>query len=278
MKVFISWSGATSKALAAEIRDWLPAVIQAVQPYFSPDDIAKGSRWGSEIAKELDAASVGIICLTPDNLQAPWILFEAGALAKKLDKARVCPIVFGLSPTDVKDPLAQFQAARFDKAEIKKLVKMMNAGLGESALDETVLATVFDMWWPKLEESVNEILANPEEEAEDLRTERDILEEILALSRRSTRQPRTSRGIHPEAVAELATSYLQLCDSCHENPLMHKLLSDMFPCVSHIAMRGGSDRDYLPMVEQAKSLLAKSVSDMEETATSLEDEEQEEVD
>ena len=123
------------EALASAFRDWLPAVIQAVKPYFSPDDITKGARWEAEIAKELDDSSVGLICLTSDNLEAPWIMFEAGALAKQLDKARVCPIVFGIAPTDVKDPLAQFQASRFDRDEIKKVVKMINDQLGSDALE-----------------------------------------------------------------------------------------------------------------------------------------------
>ena len=81
MKVFISWSGETSKGLAEALREWLPAVIQAVNPYFSPDDVSKGSRWSSEISKELEDSAIGIICLTKENLEAPWIMFEAGALS-----------------------------------------------------------------------------------------------------------------------------------------------------------------------------------------------------
>jgi hypothetical protein len=54
MKVFISWSGERSRAIADVMRRWLPSVLQSVRPYFSPDDVAKGSRWSSEIAKELE--------------------------------------------------------------------------------------------------------------------------------------------------------------------------------------------------------------------------------
>ncbi len=41
MDVFISWSGELSKKIAEAIRDWIPCVIQAVKPYYSPDDISR---------------------------------------------------------------------------------------------------------------------------------------------------------------------------------------------------------------------------------------------
>ena len=116
MDVFISWSGKTSGELAKVLRDWLPSVIQAVKPYFSTDDIEKGTRGNTMLAKELEGAGIGILCLTRENLEAPWIMFEAGSLSKSLDTSRVCPILFGdLSTTDLKGPLTQFQAAKFNK-------------------------------------------------------------------------------------------------------------------------------------------------------------------
>src|SRR5580704_6319798 len=114
MKVFISWSGDASRAIADSLRKWLPGVLQAVRPYFSPDDITKGARWEGEISKELAASRIGLLILTSENIEAPWLLFEAGALAKNLEKSKVCPLLFGVEPTDVKGPLVQFQAAKFN--------------------------------------------------------------------------------------------------------------------------------------------------------------------
>lgn len=54
MKVFISWSGELSQQLGTAFKDWIPDVLQAVHPYFTPEDIKKGERWNSEIARELD--------------------------------------------------------------------------------------------------------------------------------------------------------------------------------------------------------------------------------
>ena len=186
MKVFISWSGDRSRAIADVQRQWLPSVLQAVRPYFSPDDVAKGSRWSSEIAKELDASRVGLLVITPENQEAPWLLFEAGALAKNLDRSKVCPLLFGgMEPTDVKGPLVQFQAAQFSKDEMKRVTKMINGELADAALAPHVLDDVFEMWWPKLEKLVAKELEGADASDEQgRRSERDLLEEVLALARR----------------------------------------------------------------------------------------------
>ena len=75
MRVFISWSGAHSEKLGEVLRNWLPSVLQLVKPYFTPSDIEKGARWNTEIAKELETAEVGILCVTRDNLHSDWVMF-----------------------------------------------------------------------------------------------------------------------------------------------------------------------------------------------------------
>lgn len=199
-KVFISWSGELSKKLAEEVRLWLPGVLQFVKPYFTPNDIEKGTRWSTEIANELESSNAGIICLTKDNITKPWILFEAGALSKNFGKANVCTILFNLDNADLTGPLTSFQATRFDKTDFKKLLATINNTGGESKLESAVLNDVFEMWWPKLELKINEILKNHVEENnnDNVRSERDILEEVLELTRiNSKRLPRrgeVSRG------------------------------------------------------------------------------------
>jgi hypothetical protein len=97
MKVFISWSGNYGKAFAKLLHAWLPSVLQAVRPYFSPDDIAKGARWSNEISAELDGSQVGIIILTREAIAAPWIMFEAGALSKNVANPRLYQFYWTLS-------------------------------------------------------------------------------------------------------------------------------------------------------------------------------------
>ncbi|MFC1759319.1 toll/interleukin-1 receptor domain-containing protein [Planctomycetota bacterium] len=203
-KVFISWSGDLSRHLAEALREWLPSVLQFVKPYFTPADIEKGARWGSDIAGELESSDVGIICLTKDNTQKPWILFEAGALSKSLDKAKVCTVLFDLDTTDLKGPLTIFQHTKFQADEFKKLIRSINNTGGDLKLDDGVLNDVFDMWWPKLEEKVNAILKNHKNDAPTAdRPERDMLEEILELTRLGVRERRDPREIHPKHLDEL---------------------------------------------------------------------------
>jgi hypothetical protein len=186
MRVFLSWSGSFSEKIAEEFRKWLPSVLQTVKPYFSPKDIEKGTRWSSEIAKELSACSVCIIFLTRENLSSNWIMFESGAISKSLDKSKVCPILFDIDPTDVQGPLSQFQLTKFGKEEIKKLFDTINTSLESNRLDDAVASSVFEKWWPDLEEKIKYIIKEYNESARDkgdVRTDRDLIEEILLITR-----------------------------------------------------------------------------------------------
>lgn len=249
MRVFISWSGDTSKSIAEALRAWLPSVLQAVKPYFSPDDIAKGSRWSSEIAKELEECQVGLLCLTTSNLEAPWLMFEAGALSKSLSAARVCPLLFGVDPSDVKGPLVQFQAAPFSKEEMKKAVKTMNLELGASALSADVLENVFEKWWPELESKVEKILAEiPDSKKKSVRSDRDILEEILARVR-AVPSFAPQAHIHPTAVEDMLRHLDRLMSAINDLPaderiLVTEALQALSAPVRHIAQRLRPEMDF----------------------------------
>jgi TIR domain-containing protein len=118
MKVFISWSGAKSGALAETLRSWLPDVMQVVKPWMSRSDVEAGARWNRDIDKQLEETNFDIICLTKSNCNAPWILFEAGALAKTIANSFVCPYLIDMNPSDVPNgPLTQFQAKRANDKE-----------------------------------------------------------------------------------------------------------------------------------------------------------------
>jgi hypothetical protein len=57
--------------------------MQFVEPFVSSEDIAKGTRWGNEITRQLESCQFGIICLPNANVGSEWVHFEAGAIAQK---------------------------------------------------------------------------------------------------------------------------------------------------------------------------------------------------
>lgn len=155
MRLFISWSGPRSKAFAEYLQRWLKKTIQAVEPWLS-SEIPKGARWSVEIAARLEQSEFGIVCLTRDNLHAPWILFEAGALSKK-QKTRVCTILLGVDPDMIEGPLEALQHTRTSKVEMLALARTVNEctrSLGENALSEEVLGEAFESHWPELRRAI----------------------------------------------------------------------------------------------------------------------------
>lgn len=199
MKAFISWSGERSHAIAEALHDWLPTVIQAIRPWMSTTDIEKGARWSSDITRHLEESSVGIICLTIDNLESSWVHFEAGALSKTLDKSFVCPYLFDVEPADLKGPLVQFQVARANREDTKKLIHTINRAQGESVLPESKVNKAFEVWWPELEQRLRAVDRSPAI-PRPRRSEREILEEILELIRSQLRESGT-----PHSLSEFET-------------------------------------------------------------------------
>ena len=178
MKVFISWSGETSRAVAVALHDWIPKVLQFAKPWVSNHDIPSGTRWTRELGEQLQDMKTGVVCLTPDNLHAPWILFEAGALSKTLDDSLVCPYLFRLEPAAVDGPLAQFMLEKAEEEGTQKLLATINKAAGDLGLEEMRFQESFKMWWPKLKEKLDGISV-PSGTQLNERREREMLEELL---------------------------------------------------------------------------------------------------
>lgn len=185
--VFISWSGNRSKHVALALRDLLSIVIQAAKPFMSKADIDKGSRWHLELAKALEVTKVGIICLTPENPSAPWLLFESGALSKTMDRGtRVCTyLLAGLQSQEVAPPLGDFQATKAEKEETLQMLKDVNKAIGVP-ISEGTLNDAFDLAWPKFATALAS-MPEPEGGAPPKRAVEDMFGEILNLVRNQSK-------------------------------------------------------------------------------------------
>jgi len=215
MKVFLSWSGEQSHKVAVVFRDWFPSVIQSLVPYVSSEDIDKGARWSTDIAKELEDSTFGILCVTKDNLNAPWLTFEAGALSKTMDKAFVSPFLFNIKRSEVDGPILQFQSTIFEKKDIKKLLKTLNKACGEEKLAEERLDKAFEVWYPTLEKELNKI--QPPAKAEDSEQQQhhespgnEILEEILELSRLNQKLLRSPDRRYAKEIEQMNMTLMEL--------------------------------------------------------------------
>jgi hypothetical protein len=160
LRVFLSWSGERSKALAVALADWLPRVLPGSKPWISTT-IPKGARWSDHVGEHLARDHVGIICVTPENTQSAWLMFEAGALSKSLEAARVCPVLLGLAATEVEGPLSQFQATVFERDDVALLAATLNQHRGTDAVPAPELKAAFDEHWPSLEAAVQQAARIP---------------------------------------------------------------------------------------------------------------------
>jgi hypothetical protein len=184
MRIFISWSGDLSQRIAECVFDWLPMVLQGAEPYMSSESIEKGARWSTHIGRELEEARFGLVILTKDNLSSRWLHFEAGAVAKSVDESRLAPLLFGLRPADVLQPLSQFQITTFTKDEMLRLLRSANVAGEDSLMPEVRLATLFEKLWPDLKEKIESILdLHGATKSGITRSTEEILEEVLSLGR-----------------------------------------------------------------------------------------------
>lgn len=199
--VFIGWSGGVSHQVASALHKWLPRFHQFVKPWISSQDVRKGSRWQTEIAQQLVAKelAVGIVCLTPENVDEPWILFESGALSTTLGD--VCTYLIGMRPADLKPPLGDFQATLAEKDDTLKLILDVNRAIRGPVAD-AILSANFKVLWA---EFAAEIAAIPEPVAKTPeRSQPEILDEILdtvrELRRRFSRASGWSREQRPVTI------------------------------------------------------------------------------
>jgi len=162
MKVFISWSGERSKKVALALREWLPNVIQSIEPWMSDADIRAGEQWNTALFKQLNDTSIEIICLTKDNYNEPYILFEAGALAKTVDKEPlVCPYLIDHTLKEFQSlpaPLTQFQAKKASEKGTWELIQALNKLLDKNQLRQDRLKKAFELWWPYLKSTLDAII------------------------------------------------------------------------------------------------------------------------
>jgi TIR domain len=234
MKVFISWSGERSKAIAEALHGWLPLVLHYTTPWLSQADIEAGQRWAEQVAKELEGCNFGILCVTKENVASPWVLFEAGALAKSMQESRVIPLLLDLDFRDITGPLAQFQAKKLDKSGFSEVVFSLNQS-AQQPVPEDRVKQLFEALWPELEKKISQI-PKTISTAKHARSQPEILEELVSSVRTLDSRfrelaedgPRGFKGkrkrFHPMMIREM----MQMHGEKRGDPITLLMLASMF--------------------------------------------------
>lgn len=132
-KLFISWSGANSKEIALKLKEAFEEKLfggTGFQCFVSDVDIVSGTDWWTRIQRELKSCTLGIAVVTKENLSAPWLYFESGAIVAR-DKPLI-PLLFncGIKKLD-HTPLTSRHIKDFYVAkQFKQMVYDINEKLG----------------------------------------------------------------------------------------------------------------------------------------------------
>lgn len=168
------------------------------------------------------------ICVTRQNQESPWLNFEAGALAKRVDQAHVVPLAIDLVLTDIRNPLAQFQAQLADEEGIRKLLDVINS-VSQSLTTEHLRRAVAT-WWPQLDAELERVKQESpaQADAEHLpRSDRELLEEILETVRGIARPLDYSDWAAVVALSDPQRSFLKLPHHGSARTLFAELSRDL---------------------------------------------------
>lgn len=156
LNIFVSWSGSASQGVASLLRDWLPYVLQGAKLFVSTHDINKGTKWTAALWDVLSTYDCAIVVVTKENLNAPWILFEAGALSKTLS-SRTIPLLCDISRGEMSgSPLSHLQNATAEKDDLAGLVHSLNASQSDP-IEHNRLTAAFEKWWPDFDSEFKKI-------------------------------------------------------------------------------------------------------------------------
>jgi anti-anti-sigma factor len=153
VRVFISWSGPVSRRAAESLKFWLQNLLTDLEVWMSEHDIGAGTPWGTVLHGQLKNSDFGILCLTRENLTAPWLIYEAGALAMSAKVGCVVPYLLGIKSDAVLAPISQFQGAQADYEGTWKIIKSLNDFQAHRLPDED-LEALFQEHWPRLANSL----------------------------------------------------------------------------------------------------------------------------
>ncbi len=179
--------------------------------------IEYGVEWYPEIIKNIQGATDVVCLLTPNSVDRPWILFEAGMAKGKLNTP-ILGVALGLPLTKASSgPFAQFQNCSGDEDSLCKLVFQLVDRIPNSEPDEETIkfhvqkfiTTIDEIFVKRKENPENESIAEyNENETPKLFEEikvmfQDLPSRIESRIDPEFRERKRRRRIHPMLIEEL---------------------------------------------------------------------------
>lgn len=250
MKVFISWSTPRSMALGKAIKQLLRRTITQGDHWISDEDVGSGTFAEAEIVARLAESTFGFVCLTNENRDRPWPIFEAGALAREVATGggRLVPVTLDYGLSRLSGPLKGYQGlAATDKIKWQKVVHEMNA-LTDAPVSSDVLHEHFGAAYSQFEDAVDAI-PKSRHKAPREPTPEERIEELTAAVRRLEREH--ARQAEAIALATDLTDPSRYSDRASQAELLQRLARNWSVHTAPRPREGPPPRTYVaPVVRE----------------------------
>ncbi|MEU2601942.1 toll/interleukin-1 receptor domain-containing protein [Streptomyces hirsutus] len=159
-KAFLSWSTRDPRIepLAQLFRQWMSSLFEGRVNYFFSREIAPGEHTVPSIYRALNEANFGFIFLSQRTARSPWVIYESGCLNPSLRAGKVFPLLFDLSPGELRQlcpPLADFQAVSLRNVQdVRRLTEKLSQLLGLDDTEVIEMREKFHRTFPQLERAI----------------------------------------------------------------------------------------------------------------------------
>lgn len=160
---FLSWSTADARIgpVADIFKAWIGSLFQGGIDFFLSREIQPGENAIPQVYSALNSADFGFVFLSQRTARSPWVIYESGCLNPSLRAGRVFPLLFDLTPRELRDicpPLADFQAVSLMEREgMRRLVDRIASLVGLDDGESIAVMDRFHGQYPLLERAIQAV-------------------------------------------------------------------------------------------------------------------------
>lgn len=182
MKVYIGWSGQTSKEVASILKVWLPQMNAHIEMFVSMD-IPKDAIWRDELFQVIAACDCAIFCCTQDNIRSPWLCFEAGRISAA--EKPLYLMLFDAPPMQSDSPLQMFRHFELEERSLRQMAYELNRLCGEWQVPPDAFDRIFDGLYPTVKKMLAQVRDSQRErlqESQSEQSEEDLKRDFATLN------------------------------------------------------------------------------------------------